>query len=356
MVGSASSAVHFPATRQSVQPISRPADPASTVQNVPGEGIGNIFDFIRPPGSSPGGGTGTAGFFNQAKTGIDAFGGNLGFANPNPGFIGPPTASQAALGQGGGFTSGFGGSSASLSGILGGAGIGATVGTLNPFAKNRTGSQIGGTIGGAIGTAFGPIGTFVGSALGSLVGGALGKTDAPVHASQFSGTIGAGGIENFNFAGKRAGPETANQVSNLFGDYAKELQQSTGIDLTGKAIQGGFNDRFGGGFFIREGGAGKLHNFDPNDPESVRTAFNTFAKDVLLKDRNLSEEQAAAIDAFDPQGERIRRENLAAGRSAEGVPLLGGLGGQPTGSATGSLAELFSPNQVNTFSVNKEIK
>lgn len=128
----------------------------------------------------------------------------------------------------------------SASGLLGGAGIGYTVGSLNPLAQKETGSQIGGAIGGALGSFGGGIGVALGSFIGSTIGGFFGKGKASPASTSGINFDAAGNYRNEGVLSSKMGTE----VGQAFLDEHKALLQGV-IGAGGKIVA---DASFVGGF------------------------------------------------------------------------------------------------------------
>lgn len=141
------------------------------------------------------------------------------------------------------------GTSFSAAGILAGAGLGFTVGSLNPLAEKELGSQVGGTIGGAAGSVFGPVGSLVGGFLGSTIGGFFGGTPHPE--ASFGLTIDqAGGFKEKQgpvFLSKHIGTEYAQGLQSDFTGFTTSLSSDIGLKFKDTfTVHGGVNTE--GGF------------------------------------------------------------------------------------------------------------
>lgn len=240
------------------------------------------------------------------KSGVNQFGSDyLGLAS---GGIpqGAEIASSLGPAEGNLFTAADIGSASgmTLSGALGWAGIGATVGSFNPLAKNKTGGQIGGAIGAVAGDAIGgPIGGAIGSFLGSTIGGMLGPQHPATKADEFTGFMDATGSfgKNLGFADKNGyagGQSAARQVSMQAQMLGKTLAQH-GIDTNGLKIRGGVNTQQAGGGFIDFGTGDQSDaqlqriKFDPANPSSMRDAIQQVGNAILkMKGSSLT------MDAF----------------------------------------------------------
>lgn len=247
-----------------------------------GTSFSNPADSLLNAGSS----LATKGFNNSSIIGgvqntVDQFGAsNLGMSTngaPIGDIIGPT--------QGG----------VSLSGALGAAGIGATIGAINPFAKNKTGSEVGGAAGSLAGEFIGDslgvpiLGKFVGGAIGSALGGMFGPGKSTV-ASEFSGSLSdkSGNLNNLSFASEGGNTDLAKGVSSQVQSVTSLLAKH-GIDTSGIQVHGGSNTKQAGGGFI-DFGDGKASpaqmaanriTFNANDPNSINQAVTQFGNSVL---------------------------------------------------------------------------
>lgn len=171
----------------------------------------------------------------------------------------------------------------SATGLVGGAGFGYTIGSLNPFAKNKTNSQIGGTVGGIAGAAAlgGMSGVAMGATLGSVVPG-IGTVIGAVAGSLLGGLMGPGkpkpgasfdsaltpdlkynGLTNMS---KHMGDDAATLTSNELAPYLANLHAN------GISVPEGI--RVGGGYGLNSGfvyyGDGDEHNSRANPLETIR--------------------------------------------------------------------------------------
>lgn len=241
----------------------------------------------------------SSGILSGLTQGVNNFGANvLGTAEPLPW---NPTA--------GFMNSGSWSGASTLTGVLGEAGVGGLIGTLNPWAKNKTGSQIGGAIGGVaggellgatLGSALFPgAGTIIGAAAGSLLGGLIGGGRKHPAAS-FDTTIGtAGTLDQATYKSKHIGTDEAKMVQNNYQTYLSGISKDVGIDITGQRVYGGVDD---GKYFIGApldpkimGKDAVRYTFDPNDKKSVRSAFANATID-LVKQKNGGKIDAQAED------------------------------------------------------------
>lgn len=181
-------------------------------------GLGQISQQLMG-GTSLGGlpNIGGLGGLGGIASGIDSFGANLGFAAPSAHWAG-------------GVTPGLFGTTQTLSGALGAAGMGAGIGSIASglTGGNQLGGTIGGGIGGAIGSIFGPIGTVAGSAIGGGLGGLFGPGPSSnasgrtfdVASGQLLGSAGGGGQN----------AEIAQQIAQATTDFNQQLSQALGVD------------------------------------------------------------------------------------------------------------------------------
>lgn len=233
----------------------------------------------------------SSGIFDGITTAINNFGGSLGFASQIGGAAesyGPSAAGAAeAFGPAAqGNVAGALGTSATLSSILGSAGIGYFAGgLLNSFiGGNQQNGSIGGSLGAAAGTFFGgPIGGVIGGTIGSVVGGLFGP-GKPTTASQFSGShVGADGtITGTMYGSKGASDETATNMNKAFGNLTSAASTKLGVQFNPSYyINGGFNSLHSPtgeskpGFLVivKPDGTGDFFGFDPKDSKSVTTAY-----------------------------------------------------------------------------------
>jgi len=190
---------------------------ASLLQGL-GAGGGGGGGFGLPPIGS---------FFSGATSAIDAFGVGFGFA-PAPGSL----TGAAAAHAGAAAQSGIFGTSATLSGTLGAAGLGALGGGL--LASFTGGNQIGGSIGGALGSAAGfmiggPVGGLIGGAAGGLLGGMFGggpsdKTQAATVQLATGAITNVGGL-----SGKKFSAENREAVDQIAAAVASAVRESGGL-------------------------------------------------------------------------------------------------------------------------------
>lgn len=244
------------------------------------------------------------------KNGINSVGGDLGFgavqAAPSASFVGPMPMTGAIT-------------NTPLTGVLGGAGIGGIVGSVNPLSHGSTAGNVGGMIGGAIGAAagFGPVGQVVGGFIGSSLGGLFGGSKKPgVHASEFQ----TGVIEGNDYTSatgygtKRADTSQAKEVHEDFTNYLKDISSKYGADFTGAAFRGGYNDLHQGGWFLSaktdmKGGdpdtspnSWYATSYDPKSDDKYKT-YSSVALKMLASQGRLTPELAEKIK--NDTGERI---------------------------------------------------
>lgn len=269
----AATAVNPPAAPPSVyNPNFTPPSGASTGTQVQqgsssGGGIGNVTNFLPTRGIT---------------SGINNIGGSLGFgtqAAAPAGFVGPMPMTGTLT-------------NVPLSGVLGGAGVGGIVGALNPLAGGSTAGNVGGMVGGALGAAlgFGLPGQVVGSFLGSSIGGIFGKKKPGVHLSEFQTGVLSG--NNYTgatgFTSKRADKSQAESVHSDFTNYLNDIGTKYGLDFTGSAFRGGFNDLRQGGWFL----AAK-NDLSKGDPDVNPDAWTNYKFDPEGKDKYKTYAQVA---------------------------------------------------------------
>lgn len=274
----------------------------------------------------------TGGLLQQTLTpAINQFGTQIGFGS-GAGFVGPsfgapvgnligPTLPGTA---GAGANIGALGSTTTLSGALGGAGIGGLVGTVNPFARNQQNSQIGGTIGGAAGSLFGPVGTAVGSIAGSLLGGFIGGGKPHPEASFAFSVLDDNSISQPQFLAKHFNPEDANPLAQVTQNLARSLQQQN-VNLQNTNFQGGITQDKA--FFqISNDKTGEVQRiiFDPNNQDETRRAMTEFTADILTKsgDPRDAAELVGNISTATGQSSRGLLSTDTTRRSPAGVPLV----------------------------------
>lgn len=237
----------------------------------------------------------TGNVFDSAINSVDDFGSSLGF--------GASSAAQDAsnlfdlseagdiegltdltgAGEGIGATAGEL-SSASLSSVLGAAGLGYTAGGLlsNVTGGNKTGSSIGGGIGAAAGYAIGgPIGGVIGTVGGSYIGGMFGNNTPATSASEFSEGLTPNG-QNItpSYGAKNNGSNINETVANSFNNVASNASSALGINFNPQiSLHGGYNTLHSGGpqpGFIQVNAPNQpmqSYFFSPQDINSVSDAY-----------------------------------------------------------------------------------
>lgn len=276
---------------------------------------------------------------------INSFGSNLGFASganaytaagslpwQTAGAIANPAVTTGVAPAAGSL-----GTTATLGSTLGAAGIGAFAGNfLGKIGGNQTGGSIGGGAGAGIGFAVGgPVGAVIGGLAGGVLGGFFGKKKNPHPASLFAATTDADkGFVNDSYDSKHMDTSFAKGVGGDFSSYVKTLKGDYGIDIGGQQIFGG-SDK--GRNFIRTLDPTKpyddpygyaedsIFDFNPDDPESKQKAYNSLAVDILKRKKMYTpelEKQINGVGTVAGAQKTIAAKNLAAGRSAEGIPLV----------------------------------
>jgi len=229
------------------------------------------------------------------------------------------------------------GTSATLSSTLGAAGIGAFAGNfLGKIGGNSTGGSIGGGAGAGIGMMVGgPVGAVIGGLAGGVLGGFFGAKKNPHPASLFSATTDSEkGFIGDSYDSKHMDTSFAKGVGGEFANYVKTLRGEYGIDIGGQAVFGG-SDK--GRNFIRTLDPTKPYDdpygyaedtivdFNPDDSNSRQQAYNKLAVDILKRKGTYTpelEKQINEVGTVAGSQKNIAAQNLAAGRSAEGVPLV----------------------------------
>lgn len=237
-----------------------------------GGGGGGFVSNLLSGGSQSGG----SGFGSIANifSGGNSFAGGFGAVNQ----FGANYLGTGLPGMSGSLTS------AGLSGILGGAGMGFGIGSMNLFGGNETGSTIGGTLGGAAGSIFGgPIGGAIGSAIGSAIGGLFGGGEK-AKISQFVGTVGSeGGVNVLSTGTKGTSEDGANAVAQAYGDYLAALELALDLGIDDARVFGGTHSK--AGTSIRTDFNAGVNEaeffFDHNDPDSAEAAFAGLTKELI---------------------------------------------------------------------------
>lgn len=225
---------------------------------------------------------------------INSVGANLGFGGVSPTFVGPLQSGVGVGANAGALTS------ASLSSVLGAAGVGYVGGGMlaDMVGLNAQGGSIGGGAGAAIGTAIAPgIGTIVGGVLGSLGGGLFGGSEpnpASVAGSNYGitpqGTFKDGG----KLASKHVDTSIAQGLRDIVDKFNTSIHQQTGLDLSNTidTLYTGYDVNNGPGFLTFNSYFKTDHEhhnpdtsfyFDPNNPESMSTALRNYGTKLLEK-------------------------------------------------------------------------
>lgn len=210
-------------------------------------GIGNIFGSLGTV-SSAGSLAGSSGFLggigsqissaaSWLTNGINSIGSSLGFsAGTSFGGISTVGVTPSVFGAGGFAAPNIAGSSSllggtTLSGLLGGAGLGLGVGSLvgSLTGGNSLGSSIGGALGGAIGSVVPVIGTILGSALGGAIGGLFGPGKT---AGKASATFDANGVIT-GYGGDKATDKSSQAVQSAAQTISQTVQtlEAAGLQI-----------------------------------------------------------------------------------------------------------------------------
>lgn len=267
-----------------------PSNPNAVVSSgvSPGQLASGVTKLMNPSGSG-------------ILSGINNWGAaNLGTAPvaPSASFIGPMPQGTSSL---------VGGTTAG--GLIGGAGIGYAVGSVNPFVKKPVGGQIGGAVGGVAGMAAGgPIGAVIGSFIGSTLGGMIGKSP-PKPGASFEAIL----DKDYNYTSpsllsKHMGTEGPQAVSNEMSPYLKNLQ-TLGVKVPEDTSVGTYFEQNGNGVLFyrnKEDRTGKdvitnKINYNPNDPADKARAYKELSTQ-LARQGGANEDQLQAIQGFVPQG------------------------------------------------------
>ncbi len=233
---------------------------------------------------------------------VNAFGTNLGFSAGNTAAISTGGATESispalaaadpSLLNGAGAVQG-GLSSATLSGTLGAAGLGALAGNfLGRIGGNSTSGSIGGGIGAAIGNMILPgVGGIVGGLIGGIGGGFFGNHSTPTNAASHYGQIdpNTGTIVNVQSGGSKNpgdfanfGSDTLKSLSVLTSNAAKDLgikfNPNSNVTAGISTQHGGASIEVGGtptsGDMVRFG----QEHYDYTNPDSVKEAQYTALK------------------------------------------------------------------------------
>ena len=261
--------------------------------------------------------------------GINTFGSNVfGLANPTtlsgPAFGGSPFTINVPTTANGGM---FAGSGASLSGVLGAAGLGAMGGSfLGKLGGNTTNGSLGGGAGAGIGMAMGgPVGAIAGGLLGGVAGGFLGPSKPPMVASEVlmnfkNDPTGRAYISGRTFGTKGADESQATRVSDDFGSYVAGLSD-LGINAKGLKFHAGYNDKYEGGFFIKnkknknskDTYKESTAHFKDGDPSSKYAAYQQVMIDSLREHNRLTPEIEKKIREYKPAGVNVGGGQMMSG-------------------------------------------
>lgn len=284
---------------------------AGNNNNNQGGGSGfNPTDFF--PNSNPFSSSGNNSFggFNPAsgiKNAVNQFGTNFGLSPgtlsytgmgpaalpwAQPGMIANPAMSgMEGVAQTAGSLS-----TASLSGVLGAAGIGAFAGGfLGKIGGSSTGGTVGGGLGAGIGMAVGgPVGAVIGGLVGGIGGGFFGSKSKPTSASEFSVGNLADWDNNIGFGSKNNSSGFNQQFAGELKDYVGSITKTLNMPLKG-TIHAGFNSIWGGpgGGFIdifNQDGQMQRFNFSPDDVNGKKAAV-TNALTKLAQNSGATEAQ-----------------------------------------------------------------
>lgn len=247
-----------------------------------------------PPVSSIGDALGINTGIGSSITGaVNSFGTQLGFGGVTPQFVGP-LQPGVGIGVNAGTLS-----SASLSSVLGAAGLGYLGGGIfaDLVGLNSKGGSIGGGIGAGIaaGAGLGPVGMVAGGILGSIGGGLFGgKKPNP------ASTVGSDYGVNPDGTFVKGGVVRSKHLDNSFGQkmrdtvnvFNQSIHQQTGIDLSKSlhTLYAGYDVNQGPGFisFNSTFKNGQRFNnpdatfyFDPNNKQSMVEAFRQYGSKLL---------------------------------------------------------------------------
>lgn len=250
---------------------------AVSLGNAAGLGTGALNGIVKQLGGS--GSVGTDGSYTSMLSGAGSLASGAGMlggiTSAINGFGAAHFGMAASSGEAELFGSG-GLSSATLTGTLGAAGIGALGGNMlaGLLNLNKTGGTIGGGVGAGVGMAFGgPLGALAGGALGSLAGGVLGKA----FGSRAHPTSSFSTDDGFSTTDLQSKHMTTDFASGLADSVKAALAQLTASGLNTswiKSIQGGVDD--GRGFLSTgdwtKGGADTI-GFDPSNPDAGLAKF-----------------------------------------------------------------------------------
>lgn len=228
-----------------------------------------------------------AGLGSTVAGGINSFGAGIGLtASPAPMLYGAPT--------------GLLGGTASLTSVLGAAGLGAIGGGLlaGLLGENKTGGSIGGGIGATIGmlTPLGPVGALIGGALGSIVGGLFGSNPSDrLEGATLDLITGARSL--YDLGPKKQNPEAERAVGSFLDAVASVrdmLQQTTGgrVGTRNVALEVGL--RTGTNVYL-DGAKTQV--------QSVEEAFRLVLKGMVDSIEGLTPDVQAAIQQLDPNGD-----------------------------------------------------
>lgn len=244
---------------------------------VGGSGLSGISGLSSLSGLFRAGGLAASGGFNS----LNMFGAStLGTGLP------------ALAGSGGIVGSGFLGG-ATLTGLIGGAGIGLGAGSLAArlFGGNATGGAVGGAAGGVAGGLLGQalipipgVGFVIGSALGGIAGGGLGGlfgAGKAVSAAEFSGNVTSSGLSGVSLGAKKGDISQARGLSESLGSFLSQIV-SSGINVATADVRGAINSKSGNRFEV----LGKRIEFDPADADSVANAVSKVAIELAKAGTN----------------------------------------------------------------------
>lgn len=238
---------------------------------------------------------GKSGGLADISSKINTFGTKLGFAPgtvtypSGAGLIGPSLPGAAQVGpflpSTGAPVAGSLGTSATLSGVAGAAGLGALAGGfLGKIGGNPTGGSIGGGVGAGIGMAVGgPVGAVVGGLIGGIGGGFFGSSKPKTTSSEYTGVLTSSGAwNNLGYSSKSTDTSYGQSSAAEFANYVNMASKSLGIQFKDTVIHGGINTmhnqstRGYPGFLVignRMAEGEKWFDFDPNDQASKQQAM-----------------------------------------------------------------------------------
>ena len=312
---------YSPGGTYSMSPVYTSIDPNKPAQQAAsGQGSGpNLLDLVSTPekANSATGGTGILGNVTSA---INQAGTSLGFAPVSsstglmysgmgpaalpwaqPGMVAPTSMAGTS---GVASTAGSLGTTATLSEVLGGAGLGAFAGGfLGRIGGNKTGGMIGGALGGALGAATGlssglamgatlgsvvpGLGTVIGAAVGGLAGGFFGNNKPATSSDEYGAMLTPDGSPDSNGVyrgGKNAGSYGGfgESVTSNLSSMLQKAHKELGITFNPKIqIGGGISTRHGGSHlnvgFNRDSDSEPIQGeqifYDYKDPASYTDAM-----------------------------------------------------------------------------------